>query len=106
MPKTLEKYELNYRVSGESFLTEDSKLQNIITSAIKDITGKTPILSTTGGTSDARFIKDICPTIEFGLINKTAHQIDEQIAISDIELLEKIYLRFLSYISVNSKFYY
>ncbi|MFZ8864295.1 MAG: succinyl-diaminopimelate desuccinylase [Rickettsiales bacterium] len=93
--KTLEKYELNYRVSGESFLTEDSKLQNIITSAIKDITGKTPILSTTGGTSDARFIKDICPTIEFGLINKTAHQIDEQIAISDIELLEKIYLRFL-----------
>lgn len=93
--KTLEEYELNYRVSGESFLTEDSKLQNTIIKAVKEVTGKAPILSTTGGTSDARFIKNICPTIEFGLINKTAHQIDEHIKLEDIEKLEAIYLKFL-----------
>ena len=93
--KTLAQYELDHRVSGESFLTEDINLQNMITTAVKDVVGKAPILSTTGGTSDARFIKNICPTIEFGLINKTAHQIDEHIALDDIEKLEKIYLRFL-----------
>lgn len=93
--KTLAQYKLDHRVSGESFLTEDINLQNMITTAVKDVVGKAPILSTTGGTSDARFIKNICPTIEFGLINKTAHQIDEHIALDDIEKLEKIYLRFL-----------
>lgn len=85
------KYELTYKVSGESFITKPGFLSEITASSVKEITGLNPALSTTGGISDARFIKDFCPTVECGLINKTAHQIDEHIATIDIQKLEKIY---------------
>jgi succinyl-diaminopimelate desuccinylase len=89
------KYKMNYRISGESFLSNDQNLQNLVIKSIKNITGKEPELSTTGGTSDARFIKDYAPVIECGLVNKTAHQIDENIEISEITLLKNIYLEIL-----------
>ncbi len=84
-------YQLNYKISGESFITKPGFLSDIVVAAVEKITKEKPILSTTGGTSDARFIKDFCPVVECGLINKTAHQIDESIAIKDIEQLERIY---------------
>jgi succinyl-diaminopimelate desuccinylase len=59
------------------------------------VTGRSPELSTGGGTSDARFIKDYCPVVEFGLVGKTMHQIDERTSISDLETLTSIYLRFV-----------
>jgi succinyl-diaminopimelate desuccinylase len=84
-------YQLNYRVSGESFITKPCILSNVVANSVKEITGLNPALSTSGGTSDARFIKDYCPVVECGLINKTAHQIDENITTIDIQKLEKIY---------------
>jgi succinyl-diaminopimelate desuccinylase len=84
-------YELTTRVSGESFITKPGVLSDCVAKAVKSETGIDPELSTTGGTSDARFIKDYCPVVECGLINKTAHQIDENIATIDIQRLEKIY---------------
>jgi succinyl-diaminopimelate desuccinylase len=62
-----------------------------VTRAVTDVTGLTPELSTTGGTSDARFIKDYCPVIEFGLTGQTMHKVDENVALSDIERLSAIY---------------
>ena len=90
------KYQLDYRVSGESFLSDNKDLQNLLINSTKEVTGKKPTLSTAGGTSDARFIKDYCPVIECGLVNKTAHQIDENIEISEIELLKNIYFNILN----------
>ncbi len=88
--------ELNFRVSGDSFVTKtNDDLTKILSGAITQITGLTPELSTTGGTSDARFIKNICPVIEFGLVNKTIHQVDEQVPVDHIETLTQIYERFL-----------
>ena len=66
-----------------------------ISKSIKNITNIDPVLSTTGGTSDARFISKFCPVVEFGLIGKTAHHVDERVSIRDIELLSKIYKEFL-----------
>ncbi|MDA7705360.1 succinyl-diaminopimelate desuccinylase [Rickettsiales bacterium] len=97
------KYELNYRISGESFLSDNKELQNILINSIKNITGKKPELSTTGGTSDARFIKDYAAVIECGLVNKTAHQIDENIEISEITLLKDIYLEILNNYNFDQK---
>ena len=88
-------YELEFRVSGESFLTPHSDFTDTMISAVKNITGDIAELSTTGGTSDARFITNYCPVVEFGGINKTAHQIDEKIKISDQEKLTEIYLEVL-----------
>jgi succinyl-diaminopimelate desuccinylase len=88
-------YQLTYKISGESFITKPGFLSEIVVNAVKKVTGLTPILSTTGGTSDARFIKDFCPVVECGLINKTAHQIDENVAVDDIGKLEKIYYTIL-----------
>ena len=88
-------YELDHRVSGESFLTKPDALVKLVEQSIFDITQKKPILSTGGGTSDARFIKDLCPVIELGVRNQTAHQIDEHVAINDIITLRDIYLRIL-----------
>ncbi len=85
------KYELNHRVSGEAFLTQPGELSEIVSKAVKDVTGKEPELSTTGGTSDARFIKDYCPVVEFGMINETAHKIDECISTEDINDLTDVY---------------
>ena len=65
-------------------------------SAIKDVTNKTSVKSTTGGTSDARFIRSICPVIEFGLVGKLMHKIDEKVSTKDIIDLTKIYYKFLN----------
>ena len=77
------------------FLTADAQLTGTLVSAIREVTGHTPALSTGGGTSDARFIKDYCPVVEFGLVGQTMHQVDERTSISDLETLTEIYLKFL-----------
>lgn len=75
--------------------SKDSKVIECLKESIVQVIGKTPVLSTTGGTSDARFIKDACPVVEFGLLNKTAHHVDEHISCKDISDLKEIYLSFL-----------
>ena len=89
--KNLFKWQLESELSGEPFLTEPDDFINIVEESIKNNTGLKPELSTSGGTSDARFIKDICNVIEFGLVGKTMHQIDESIKVEDLELLTNIY---------------
>lgn len=93
--KFLYKYSLTQRVSGEAFFNRDTYFTDIVSNAIQNITGKTPISSTSGGTSDARFIKNICPVVEFGLVNKTAHRIDEHIHLDELIKLTKIYKEIL-----------
>jgi succinyl-diaminopimelate desuccinylase len=77
------------------FLTRDDKLIETLGRAVKQITGRTPELSTSGGTSDARFIKDYCPVVDFGLVGKTMHMVDERVALADLETLTQIYGRLL-----------
>lgn len=77
------------------FLTKDEKLIQTMQSAVLTAIGKTPDISTTGGTSDARFIKDFCPVIEFGLVGQTMHMIDERAAVSDVVGLAKVYQEFI-----------
>lgn len=77
------------------FLTKDDTLISTLSEAIKNVTGKTPELSTGGGTSDARFIKDYCPVVEFGLVGQTMHQVDERTALSDVDKLTHVYQDFL-----------
>jgi succinyl-diaminopimelate desuccinylase len=89
------KYELSHRLSGEAFLSEPKILSEIVVKAVEKICLKKPILSTSGGTSDARFIKDYAEVVEIGLVNKTAHQIDEFAEVSEIEKLQKTYLEIL-----------
>ena len=84
-------YQINYKVSGESFLTKPDKTTKMIQKTIKDITKINTKMSTTGGTSDARFIRKISPCIEFGLVGKTMHKVNEQVAISDLKKLTNIY---------------
>ena len=84
-------YDLEFSISGESFLSPPGPLSQIIQQAIKSVTGHMPELSTTGGTSDARFIKDFCPVAEFGLINATAHKVDENACVYDIKALADVY---------------
>ena len=88
-------YELKWRISGESFITPPGRLSNLIQEAAQAVTGLTPELSTTGGTSDARFIKDICPVIEFGTPNATMHAVDEHVKVEDLKNLKDIYLHVL-----------
>ena len=88
-------YQVEFYCNAEPFLTKPGKLVENISKAIKNITNIDPVLSTTGGTSDARFISKFCPVVEFGLIGKTAHHVDERVSIRDIELLSKIYKEFL-----------
>ncbi len=83
--------DITVSVSGEAFLTPPGRLSGILADAVRRETGREAELSTTGGTSDARFIKDHCPTVEFGMINRTAHQTDEFADINDIEALSRIY---------------
>ena len=87
--------ELEVRVSGDSFVTQSGELTTTLAKAIKLVTGLEPVLSTTGGTSDARFIKNHCPVIEFGLVNATIHQVNEQVPLDHIETLTDIYGAFL-----------
>ncbi len=84
-------YDLNIYVSGESFLTQPGPLSKIIAGAVQSVTGNAPELSTTGGTSDARFIKDYCPVAEFGPIGQTMHKSNECIAVQDLAALTDIY---------------
>lgn len=77
------------------FLTRDETLAGSLSSAIEAVTGATPQLSTTGGTSDARFIKDYCPVVEFGLVGQTMHKVDENVPLSDLETLTEIYRQFI-----------
>lgn len=83
------------RVSGEPFYTEPGEFTDIVLDAIKAETGSAAVLSTGGGTSDARFIKDVCPVAELGLKNATAHMVDEHTAVDEIETLSRIYYRVL-----------
>ena len=93
--KSKANYKIKYNVSGESFLTKPSKTVYMIKNVIKKSTKINPVLSTTGGTSDARFIKKIAPCIEFGLIAKTIHQVDEMAKVADLKKLKNIYLDIL-----------
>ncbi len=77
------------------FLTRDDRLIETLTGSVKAVIGRTPALSTSGGTSDARFIKDYCPVVEFGLVGQTMHMVDERVALADLETLTQIYERFL-----------
>ena len=83
--------EITRSVSGVSFLTQPGEYTDLLTKAIARVTGAAPVLSTTGGTSDARFIKDHCPVVELGLPGRTMHKIDECVALEDIETLTRIY---------------
>jgi succinyl-diaminopimelate desuccinylase len=85
------RYKLDIQVSGESFLTPLGEVSDILTRAIGKVTGLTPDLSTTGGTSDARFICRFCPVAEFGLVGLTMHKVDERAPVADIEALTAIY---------------
>ena len=85
------KFKIEYRVSGEAFLTKPNKTTFMIQNIIKKITKLKPKLSTTGGTSDLRFIRTICPGLEFGLVGKTMHKVDEAVSLKDLERLTKIY---------------
>ncbi len=84
-------YTLQTQSSGDAFLCEDEALQRLVCDAVLATTGMTPTLSTSGGTSDARFMKDLCPVIEFGLVSATAHQVDEHIAVDEIHRLKAVY---------------
>jgi len=89
------KFNINYQVSGEAFLTKPNKTTYMVQDTIKKITKIKPKLSTTGGTSDARFIRKIAPCLEFGLVGKTMHKIDESVPLSDLKKLSNIYLNIL-----------
>ncbi len=84
--------ETEFKVSGESFITAPGPFSDLIAAAVTAETGRTPELSTTGGTSDARFVKAICPVAEFGLTGRTMHQVDERAPLDEIEALARIYL--------------
>ena len=93
--KNKSKFKIDYRVSGEAFLTKQNATTNMIQNVIKKITKIRPKLSTTGGTSDARFLKNISPCLEFGLVGKTMHKIDEAVSLKDLKKLTKIYANIL-----------
>lgn len=81
---------------AEAFVTRDDALTQSLTAAVSEVTGRTPELSTSGGTSDARFIKDWCPVVEFGLVGKTMHMANERVALVDLEGLTRIYETFIA----------
>jgi len=83
-------------VSGESFLTPPGPLSDVIARAVEQVLQRRPELSTTGGTSDARFIRDHCPVAEFGLAGATMHKVDEQVPVADIRALADIYAAVLA----------
>ena len=83
------------KVSGEAFLTPPGALSTLVAGAIERTLGVTAALSTTGGTSDARFLSRLCPTVEFGLVNATMHQVDEAVAVADLRALTRVYAEIL-----------
>lgn len=91
---------VRWRIEWESsnadvFVTEPSPFTDVVVGAVTDVTGRKPKLSTSGGTSDARFIKDYCPVVEFGLVGQTMHAVDEHVPVADLEMLTKVYRRIL-----------
>ena len=88
-------FSLEFEPPSHNFLTEPGPLDAILSEAVREITGLTPSLDTGGGTSDARYIKDYCPVIEFGLLTETTHKADENVALADLEQLTAIYRRFI-----------
>ena len=84
-------FELTAEVSGESFYTPPGPLSDLVADAVRDVAGIEPDLSTTGGTSDARFIRAYCPVLEFGLVGETMHKVDEKSAIADLITLSRVY---------------
>jgi len=81
------------QISGEAFLTERGVFTDLVAAAVQDVTGLAPELSTSGGTSDARFIRALCPVIEVGLVGRTMHQVDERAPVEEIRTLQKVYAR-------------
>jgi succinyl-diaminopimelate desuccinylase len=84
------------QISGEAFLTEPGPFTDVVAAAVQDVTGSPPELSTTGGTSDARFIRALCPVVELGLVGKTMHQVDERAPVAEIEKLQAVYGRLIA----------
>ena len=93
--KNKSKFKIDYRVSGEPFLTRPNETTHMIQNVIKKVTKIKPKLSTTGGTSDLRFIRKISPGLEFGLVGKTMHKVDEAVSLKDLKNLKKIYEKIL-----------
>jgi len=93
--KTAEDFAVTYYGDDNAFLNTDDEFSALLKRAVQDVTGKEPALTTGGGTSDARFIKDLCPTIEFGPCSATAHKADECIRVDEIEKLTQVYRRAL-----------
>ena len=90
------RWQVGFSGTGDVFLTEPGPLVETMRSAVAEVTGKTPALTTNGGTSDARFIQAHCPVIEFGLTNALAHHVDERVAVADLVVLTEIYQRFIT----------
>lgn len=90
------RYELETTCSSDAFLTEPGPLSEDLTAAVEQVTGRTPELSTSGGTSDARFIRAWCPVIEFGGVGASMHKVDEQVAVADVAALGEIYCTLLA----------
>ena len=89
------KTEMEIKVSGESFVTPPGPLSDLVSQAVEAETGIKPVLSTTGGTSDARFVQHHCPVVEFGLVGQSMHQVDEHVSVAHIQQLKSIYARIL-----------
>jgi succinyl-diaminopimelate desuccinylase len=94
-------YDLHLELGAKVYHTEKGILTKALSQSIYDIVGKEPEFSTTGGTSDGRFIRDFCPVAEFGLVNKTMHKINESVSLRDLETLTEIYQHTLKYIFEN-----
>jgi succinyl-diaminopimelate desuccinylase len=88
-------YDVEIKVSGEAFLTPPGPLSSLVADAVKAVIGTAPELSTTGGTSDARFIRKVCPVCEFGMVGMTMHKANEQCTLADLEALTAIYLKII-----------
>jgi succinyl-diaminopimelate desuccinylase len=84
------------QISGEAFLTEPGPFTDVVAGAVREAAGREPELSTTGGTSDARFIRTLCPVVELGLVGKTMHAVDERAPVAEIRLLQQVYERLIA----------
>jgi succinyl-diaminopimelate desuccinylase len=85
------KFSLDWEPASDSFITKPGPFVDLLSGAVAEVAGKKPALSTGGGTSDARFIKDYCPVVDLGLVGQTMHQIDEHVPVADLETLTAIY---------------
>jgi succinyl-diaminopimelate desuccinylase len=98
------RFHLDWERASDSYITKPGPFVDLLSAAVAEITGKKPALSTGGGTSDARFIKDYCPVVDIGLVGQTMHQIDEHVAVDDLQRLAAIYRRVLErYFGLSSQ---